>query len=72
MPTEAAFQPIPSQLESLLYFHDCAATGKHGLVALRMGDSEKIRSGTIKSNADVARNHFIRAFTVLLREATRH
>ena len=45
--TKAALEAVVSQPQNLLYFHDSAAKGKLGLVALRMDDSTKTRSGMI-------------------------
>ena len=45
--TKAALEAVVSQPQTYLYFHDSAAKGKQGLVALRMDDSTKTRSGMI-------------------------
>ena len=43
--TKAALEAVVSQPRNLLYFHDSAAKGERELVALRMDDSTKTRSG---------------------------
>ena len=43
--TKDALEAVASQPQNLLYFHDSAAKGNQGLVALRMDDSTKTRSG---------------------------
>ena len=46
--TKAALEAVVSQPQNLLYFHDSAAKGERELVALRMDDSTKTRSGMMR------------------------
>ena len=45
--TKAALEAVVARPQNLLYFHDSAAKGNQGLVALRMDDSTKTRSGMV-------------------------
>ena len=51
--TKDALEAVASQPQNLLYFHDSVAKakGNQGLVALRMDDSTKTRSGMDNLNA---------------------